>query len=205
MAKRRVMGKTWWGERWLDALQDCDFDNRLPRGKTYYNQGHLIEMEFNAQKCRIEALVDGSQYYPYEVTLALKPIASDKAEVQGGKDPLADASQPGSKTVPHHPRPAQGRELQHREIQYFFPLSRFTPDFIAADRNRFQLHPPAVSFSLPIHRVLHPIQSGGRFPPGCSSKSPTVGKCILYHLHTLLRHSRHIKTHRRICRQMVSI
>ena len=80
MAKRRVMGKTWWGERWLDALQDCDFDNRLPRGKTYYNQGHLIEMEFNAQKCRIEALVDGSQYYPYEVTLALKPIASDKAE-----------------------------------------------------------------------------------------------------------------------------
>ena len=79
MAKRRVMGKTWWGERWLDALQDCDFDNRLPRGKTYYNQGHLIEMEFNAQKCRIDALVDGSQYYPYEVTLALKAIPSEKA------------------------------------------------------------------------------------------------------------------------------
>ena len=79
MAKRRVMGKTWWGERWLDALQDCDFDNRLPRGKTYYNRGHLIEMEFNAQKCRIDALVDGSQYYPYEVTLALKAIPSEKA------------------------------------------------------------------------------------------------------------------------------
>ena len=79
MSKRRVIGKTWWAQRWLDSLQGCDFENRLPRGKSYYAQGRIIEIEFNAKACRIEALVEGSQYYPYEVTLGLKPIDSEKA------------------------------------------------------------------------------------------------------------------------------
>jgi len=32
---RPTYGNTWWGAKWLDALSQIDFDNRLPRGRTY--------------------------------------------------------------------------------------------------------------------------------------------------------------------------
>ena len=80
MATRRQYGTTWWGAAWLSALERVDDANRLPRGKTYANQGHVEKLEFNAEACRIEALVSGSAYYPYEVEVGMKPIAERDAK-----------------------------------------------------------------------------------------------------------------------------
>ncbi len=74
MAPRRQYGTTWWGAEWLRALERVDNANRLPRGKTYANTGRVIETKFNVPNLRIEALVDGSAYYPYEVEVGIKPV-----------------------------------------------------------------------------------------------------------------------------------
>lgn len=81
MAKRKTFGNTWWGRQWLDALSDIDESNRLPRGRTYFNTGRVIQCNWNEQKGCVEALVDGSSYYPYEVTIGLPrwPAEREKA------------------------------------------------------------------------------------------------------------------------------
>ena len=80
MAKRRTYGNTWWGATWLRALESVDHSNRLPRGRTYCNTGHIASCEWHPETRSIEALVDGSAYYPYEVTIALPPLPEKKAE-----------------------------------------------------------------------------------------------------------------------------
>lgn len=72
-------GRTWWGERWLNALTNIDHQNRLPRGRTYYNSGRIIEIEWVASGRRFEALVDGSAYHPYSVVLSVPQIPPKKA------------------------------------------------------------------------------------------------------------------------------
>ena len=32
-------GKTWWGEQWLNSLNNIDYSNRLPRGASYARKG----------------------------------------------------------------------------------------------------------------------------------------------------------------------
>ena len=34
-------GTTWWGERWLNALTGIDYENRIPRGFAYANEGKV--------------------------------------------------------------------------------------------------------------------------------------------------------------------
>lgn len=38
-ATRKSYGNTWWGKQWLEAFNQIDNANRLPRGKTYANKG----------------------------------------------------------------------------------------------------------------------------------------------------------------------
>ena len=70
MATRTQYGKTWWGKAWLNALSACDYTNRLPRGKTYCNSGHVLDVNLNAQTHEIEAVVQGS-VYPYDIRIKL--------------------------------------------------------------------------------------------------------------------------------------
>lgn len=72
-------GRTWWGERWLNSLSNIDHQNRLQRGRTYYNTGRIIELEWNPSRRRFEALVDGSAYHPYSVVLSIPQIPLRKA------------------------------------------------------------------------------------------------------------------------------
>ena len=72
MAARKVFGTTWWGRAWLNALQAIDHANRLPRGRTYWNSGRIEQLGFASDGSgRIEALVQGNAYYPYEVSVAI--------------------------------------------------------------------------------------------------------------------------------------
>lgn len=52
MARRVQFGTTWWGKQWIDALTHLDYENRLPRGRTYYNTGRIDDMQFNPAKLR---------------------------------------------------------------------------------------------------------------------------------------------------------
>ncbi|HMS52222.1 MAG TPA: hypothetical protein PKD56_07830, partial [Chitinophagales bacterium] len=40
-------GKTWWGQQFLQSLNAIDYDNRLPRGRSYANNGSVISLSIN--------------------------------------------------------------------------------------------------------------------------------------------------------------
>lgn len=71
-ARRRTdFGLTWWGQRWLDALEALGalYANRLPRGRTYARRGAVEALEVRAGLAA--ARVWGSRARPYRVTVAL--------------------------------------------------------------------------------------------------------------------------------------
>ena len=77
MAKRRKYGQTWWGAAWLSALRDVPDENRLARGRSYYANGHVFNIEFSTQTIRLQALVSGYAYTPYEVSFTFTPLTED--------------------------------------------------------------------------------------------------------------------------------
>jgi uncharacterized Zn finger protein len=68
----RVIAKTFWGQAWCDNLESySDFENRLPRGRTYVRNGSVVHLE--VKKGRISAFVSGSELYSVEITIASLP------------------------------------------------------------------------------------------------------------------------------------
>ena len=47
---RKAYGKTWWGKQWLNALNDIDYSNRLPRGRTYANKGMAYDIHIDGNQ-----------------------------------------------------------------------------------------------------------------------------------------------------------
>ena len=71
----RKIAKTFWGEAWCDHLESfSDFENRLPRGRTYVRNGSVCHLAI--AKGMIEAKVAGSQLYT--VKISIKTLASKK-------------------------------------------------------------------------------------------------------------------------------
>lgn len=75
-ARRRTFGLTWWGQRWIAALERLGalYANRLPRGRTYARKGAVSNL--TVAPGAVTALVKGSRAQPYRVTLTL-PVFSD--------------------------------------------------------------------------------------------------------------------------------
>lgn len=71
---RRKYGKTWWGQKWLEALSGIDNGNRLPRGRTYANTGKV--KVFKIDQNRITGEVQGSWYPVYTQSIELRPWSS---------------------------------------------------------------------------------------------------------------------------------
>lgn len=69
-------GLTWWGQRWISALEalGATYANRLPRGRTYARRGTVSHLSI--QPGTVTARVVGSRPSPYRVTLTL-PVFSD--------------------------------------------------------------------------------------------------------------------------------
>ena len=65
-------GKTWWGLQWLNTLSNIDYDNRLPRGRSYAKKGAVTKISIKGN--RIEAKVEGSRPRPYNVDITLPPF-----------------------------------------------------------------------------------------------------------------------------------
>ena len=58
----RTIARTFWGKAWCDNLESYrDYDNRLPRGRTYVRHGAVIDLQISALE--IKAMVSGSSIY----------------------------------------------------------------------------------------------------------------------------------------------
>ncbi len=72
MAAYTQFGNTWWGQKWLDALQGIDYSNRLPRGKSYARNGSVVEIQIQGNE--IQARVQGRRRTPYREKILLQPF-----------------------------------------------------------------------------------------------------------------------------------
>lgn len=71
----RTIAKTFWGRAWCDHLESfSDYENRLPRGRSYVRNGYVIHLHIEQGK--IEALVQGSSLY--KVKIDIKSFAPKK-------------------------------------------------------------------------------------------------------------------------------
>ena len=65
-------GKTWWGQQWLNSLNNIDYSNRLPRGSSYARNGSVTKIDIKEN--HINAKVAGSRPKPYNVDIILPPF-----------------------------------------------------------------------------------------------------------------------------------
>ena len=72
--KVKKPGTTWWGQRWLAALESISssYSGRLERGKTYARTGRVHDLVIH--DCAAEAKVTGSSDAPYDVEIRLEPL-----------------------------------------------------------------------------------------------------------------------------------
>lgn len=71
----RTIAKTFWGNAWCDNLESYrDYENRLPRGRTYVRNGSVVDLQISALE--IKALVSGSSIY--RVTVTIKALAPSR-------------------------------------------------------------------------------------------------------------------------------
>src|SRR6266436_5321118 len=64
----RMIATTFWGKSWCDHLESfSDYENRLPRGRTYVRNGSVIHLKI--EKGIIEALVQGSSLYKVKIII----------------------------------------------------------------------------------------------------------------------------------------
>jgi uncharacterized Zn finger protein len=64
----RTIARSFWGKAWCDNLEAySDFENRLPRGRTYVRNGSVIDLRIDTGK--VNALVSGSEVYRVELSV----------------------------------------------------------------------------------------------------------------------------------------
>jgi len=74
----RKLAVSFWGKSWCDNLERySDYENRLPRGRTYVNNGSVIDLQIDRGK--IEALVSGSEIYKVKIEIAVAAQARWKS------------------------------------------------------------------------------------------------------------------------------
>ncbi len=68
----RTIVSTFWGKAWCTNLESySDFENRLPRGRTYVRNGSVVDLKIN--KGQIKALVSGSELYEVQIDITALP------------------------------------------------------------------------------------------------------------------------------------
>ncbi len=71
----RKIARTFWGEAWCKHLERfSDFENRLPRGRTYVRNGSVCHLE--VQPGSVQAMVSGSEIY--KVTIRIQELSAKK-------------------------------------------------------------------------------------------------------------------------------
>jgi uncharacterized Zn finger protein len=71
----RTIARTFWGKAWCDNLENySDFENRLPRGRTYVRNGSVIDLQVAPGV--VTAIVSGSDLY--QVRIDIKKLGQQK-------------------------------------------------------------------------------------------------------------------------------
>lgn len=74
----RKIAKTFWGQAWCDHLESfSDYENRLPRGRTYVRNGSVCHLAIS--KGKIKAKVAGSSLYNIRIKINTLPGKKWKA------------------------------------------------------------------------------------------------------------------------------
>jgi uncharacterized Zn finger protein len=67
----RDIARTFWGKAWCDNLESySDFENRLPRGRSYVKNGSVCDLQIEAGS--VTALVCGTELY--RIAIRIKPL-----------------------------------------------------------------------------------------------------------------------------------
>src|SRR5436189_1677896 len=67
----RKIATSFWGESWCANLEHySDYENRLPRGRTYVRNGSVLDLQI--AKGEVAAMVAGSELY--QIKIAIAPV-----------------------------------------------------------------------------------------------------------------------------------
>ena len=75
---REQFGVTWWGQEWLRSLDHIDYENRIPRGKSYARNGMVRKVTIKDNV--ITASVSGSRRTPYKVMIVVPPFFDEDVD-----------------------------------------------------------------------------------------------------------------------------
>lgn len=79
----REIARTWWGKSWNKNLEQySDYENRLPRGRTYVRSGAVLDLKIAPNT--ITAMVSGSRAKPYNISINIRAL--DKKNEQALMD-----------------------------------------------------------------------------------------------------------------------
>jgi uncharacterized Zn finger protein len=91
----RTIARTFWGKAWCDNLESySDYENRLPRGRTYVRNGSVIDLQI--QPGKVKATVSGSELYEVKIDIVPLPArewASIKSRCAGQVGSLVELLQ----------------------------------------------------------------------------------------------------------------
>ena len=91
----REIARTFWGKAWCDNLESYrDYENRLPRGRTYVRNGSVLDLQIAPRE--VTAMVSGSKIYKVKVSIGDVTQARWKtlcADCSGGIDSLVELLQ----------------------------------------------------------------------------------------------------------------
>jgi uncharacterized Zn finger protein len=91
----RAIAKSFWGKSWCTNLERySDYENRLPRGRTYVRNGSVVDLQL--AKTKVSAVVSGSDLYTVTITIAPVPATRWKAicrDCAGSIDSLVELLQ----------------------------------------------------------------------------------------------------------------
>src|SRR6476620_7038028 len=91
----RAIATTFWGKAWCDNLESYrDYENRLPRGRSYVRNGLVVDLQLAASE--VTALVSGSSIYQVKISVGgvgKKQWVSICKDCAGGIDSLVELLQ----------------------------------------------------------------------------------------------------------------
>ncbi len=77
-SRRGEFVKSWWADRWIEALTRLMDAGRLSRGRSYARRGQVIKID--VAPGHVSARVQGSHPTPYKVSIQLQPLSDRQWE-----------------------------------------------------------------------------------------------------------------------------
>src|SRR5436190_22350145 len=91
----RQIARTFWGRAWCNNLESYrDYENRLPRGRTYVRNGSVVDLQIAPQE--VTAMVSGSSLYTVKISIKAMPKPQWQSlcrDCAGGIDSLVELLQ----------------------------------------------------------------------------------------------------------------